>query len=68
MSRAPGKAKSAGARSVWRIFAIPTVIAVLSLVGLLSALTGDGLRDVVSWIALAAPVAAFIVSICFRRR
>lgn len=68
MSRPRGKTRPAGTRPVWRIFAIPAVIAALSLVGLVSALTGDGLRDIISWIGLAAPVAAFIVSLCFRRR
>lgn len=57
-----------GVRSAWRIFAIPAVIAVLSLVGLVSALTGDGWRDALSWVSLGAPVAAVFVSMCFRRR
>ncbi|MBM7407412.1 hypothetical protein EDF69_002978 [Sphingomonas sp. JUb134] len=39
-------------------FALPTLIALLSVVGLVSALTGDGVRDVLSWIALAVPVVA----------
>lgn len=41
-----------------RTFAIPALIAVLSSIGLVSALTGDGLRDLLSWILLAVPVAA----------
>lgn len=40
------------------IFAVPLLIAVLSTVGLVSALTGDGWRDVISWLGLAAPVFA----------
>lgn len=44
-------------RSNRAIFAVPLLIAVLSLIGLVSALTGDGLRDVVSWLALGVPVA-----------
>ena len=39
-------------------FAIPALIAVATLVGLAVALTGDGWRDVPSWIALALPVVA----------
>jgi hypothetical protein len=39
-------------------FALPALIALLSVVGLVSALTGDGVRDVLSWIALAVPVVA----------
>jgi hypothetical protein len=38
------------------IFALPLAIAVLSIVGLISALTGDGWRDALSWVGLAAPV------------
>lgn len=40
------------------IFAIPLVLAVLSSVALVVALTGDGWRDVLSWIGLAAPILA----------
>ncbi|WP_414901754.1 hypothetical protein ACMT1E_01365 [Sphingomonas flavalba] len=39
------------------IFAAPVVIAAVSLFGLVAALTGDGLRDMASWIGLAVPVA-----------
>ena len=45
------------ARSNAAIFAAPMAIAAVSTVGLVSALTGDGIRDVVSWCALAVPVA-----------
>lgn len=41
-------------------FATPLVIAVISLTGLVVALTGDGWRDTLSWLALAAPVAAIV--------
>lgn len=57
-----------GARSPRSIFAVPIVIAVLSIVGLVSALTGDGLRDALSWAALAAPVAVVAWAIRARRR
>lgn len=40
------------------IFAVPLAIVVLSSVALVVALTGDGWRDVLSWIGLAAPVLA----------
>src|SRR5690606_27813723 len=43
-------------RSLWGVFAAPIAIAVFTLVGLVAALTGDGLRDAVSWIALAVPL------------
>jgi hypothetical protein len=39
-------------------FAIPTVIAALTVAGLVLALTGDGAPDILSWIALALPIAA----------
>ena len=40
------------------IFAIPLLLALASIVGLVIALTGDGLRDAASWAALAVPVLA----------
>lgn len=50
-----------------RIFAWPLVLGIASLIGLISALTGDGLRNWISWLTLAAPVAA-IGWAMFRRR
>lgn len=49
------------------IFAAPLLLALLSIVGLVAALTGDGWRDALSWAALASPIAA-IVWACARRR
>ncbi len=40
------------------IFAIPLWLALVSIVGLVVALTGDGVRDAASWAALAIPVFA----------
>lgn len=45
-------------QSLWQVFALPIAIAVLSTVGLIAALMGDGWHDVLSWIALAVPVLA----------
>ncbi|HEY4135725.1 MAG TPA: hypothetical protein VGO34_10975 [Alphaproteobacteria bacterium] len=45
------------ARQAWRIFRVPLMLAVVTLFGLLSALLGDGLWDVLSWIALGLPLA-----------
>lgn len=45
-------------QSLLRVFAIPIAIAVLSIIGLVSALTGDGVRDMASWLTLAVPIAA----------
>ncbi|KMS51171.1 hypothetical protein V474_05300 [Novosphingobium barchaimii LL02] len=54
-------------QSLRQVFAVPAVLAVLSLVGLIAALTGDGLRDVLSWIALGVPVLAVVWAMRFRR-
>jgi hypothetical protein len=49
------------------VFALPLLIAVLSALGLLSALTGDGWRDMMSWLGLAAPVLAVVWAMRARR-
>jgi len=41
-------------------FAMPVLLAVLSLTGLVVALTGEGWRDIVSSAALSAPVLAVL--------
>jgi hypothetical protein len=56
------------AQSLAQIFAIPLVLALLSIIGLVSALTGDGLRDILSWIGLAAPVLVTLWALRARRR
>lgn len=38
------------------IFRVPAAIAALSLAGLITALQGEGVYDVASWLALLAPV------------
>lgn len=38
--------------------ALPTLLFAASLIGLVSALTGDGVRDWLSWAMLSLPVAA----------
>ena len=45
---------------------VPIALGVLSIVGLLAALTGDGWRDALSWLALGAPIAT--VGWAVRRR
>jgi hypothetical protein len=52
-------------QSVRDIFRWPVVIGVLSTVGLLSALLGDGIWDGLSWVVLAIPVVLYGV---FARR
>lgn len=39
-------------------FGLPAFIALLSLAGLVLALTGEGWRDALSWAALSAPLLA----------
>ena len=51
-------------RSTW---AIPIALALLTILGLIVALTGDGWRDMVAWIALGAPVIATIIAFATRR-
>lgn len=43
-------------RSLWGIFALPLLVALASLLGLVAALLGNGLFDVVSWLGLGVPV------------
>lgn len=44
--------------SLRRIFAVPLTLALLSVAGLVVALTGDGWRDGAAWLALGVPVLA----------
>lgn len=43
-------------RSFWHIWTIPLVLSVLSLIGLIAALVGDGFMDFVSWLTLGIPL------------
>lgn len=43
-------------RTIWQIFAIPLLIGMLSVVGLVSALVGDGIWDGLSWLLLFVPI------------
>jgi hypothetical protein len=45
-----------------RVFGPPLLLAVVSAIGLLSALLGDGIWDVLSWLALGTPIA--VVACC----
>lgn len=44
-------------RSFWHIWTIPLVLGILSLVGLLAALIGDGFMDFLTWLTLGIPLA-----------
>ena len=54
-------------RTLTQIFAGPLVIAIVSTVGLISALVGDGWWDAASWAALGLPVLLYLVFIWRRR-
>ncbi|HEX7923281.1 MAG TPA: hypothetical protein VF583_20155 [Bradyrhizobium sp.] len=54
-------------RSLTQIFAAPLVIAIVSTVGLISALVGDGWWDAVSWVALGLPVLLYLLFVWRRR-
>lgn len=43
--------------STWSTFAVPIVMAILSAVGLTTALVGDDHWDWISWITLGIPIA-----------
>lgn len=45
-----------------RVWLWPLVLTIASLIGLVSALVGDGVWDVLSWLTLAAPIAVIGVA------
>ena len=47
-------------RTFSEIFALPLAVALISLVGLLAALIGDGWWDGLSWVALAVPALLYL--------
>ena len=56
------------AQSLRRVFAFPLLLALLSVGGLVIALTGDGWRDAAAWVALGVPVLAVGWAIATRWR
>lgn len=67
MTRTKPGPKPAGKPGSASVFTAPFVIGVASLAGLIVALVGDGLMDVLSWIGLALPIAAIGWALAFRR-
>lgn len=51
------RADSSQRRSLWAIFRMPILLATLSIIGLVSALLGDDVWDVLSWLTLGVPIA-----------
>jgi hypothetical protein len=60
--------KTLRSRTLTRIFYLPTVFAAITIIGLLSALFGDGAWDALSWVALACPIAATAYFVLRSRR
>ena len=52
--------------SVGRVFAIPSLLLLVSVAGLVLGLTGDGLRDALSWALLLIPILAAAVAFAKR--
>lgn len=48
-------------------FFIPSILAVLSLFGLIVALIYDGVLHIPAWVALSAPIAAIAVALASSR-
>ncbi|MDF0678059.1 MAG: hypothetical protein P0107_03005 [Nitrosomonas sp.] len=53
-------------QSVREVFLIPALLSVAVLIGLVAALIGDGIWDMVSWLTILAPVV--VVILAWRRR
>ena len=49
------------------IFAVPAVVAVLSLFGLVAALIGDGLWDAAGWLTLGVSIGVLVWTLVARR-
>lgn len=47
-------------QSIARVFAMPAIIAVLSIGGLISGLVGNGIADWVAWLLLSCPLVVVI--------
>ena len=60
--------KSGHHNTLWQGFRAPAAIAALSLFGLVAALLGDGVWDVVGAVTLASSVAATVWALATRRR
>jgi hypothetical protein len=55
-------------QSLGAIFLVPAILAVLSGVGLISALLGDGVWDGLSWLVLSVPIVVVVWFAFLRRR
>lgn len=55
-------------RTLTQVFCLPAFFAAITIIGLLSALFGDGVWDALSWVTLACPVAATVYFVLKSRR
>lgn len=51
-------------KTLWQIFRAPLLLAGLTLLGLASALVGDGIADLLSWLSLGALVLVTLAKAC----
>ncbi|MEH6565689.1 MAG: hypothetical protein V7756_10240 [Halopseudomonas sp.] len=51
---------TASRKGLWQIFRAPLLLAMLSSVGLIAALIGDGVFDLLSWLTLGSTLAVII--------
>lgn len=63
---APVRSRTRSRHGTARLFALPALIALASLAGLVLGLTGEGARDWLSWLLLSAPLLA--IGWAWRRR
>jgi xanthosine utilization system XapX-like protein len=54
-------------QSLVQVFAVPALIALASVMGLVGALVGDGVWDVVSSLCLAIPAIIFCACVAWKR-
>lgn len=54
-------------KSSARAYLVPGLLGLASLIGLLSALVGDGVFDAVSWLALGGLLAVIVWALVVRR-
>ncbi|WP_225703044.1 hypothetical protein [Bradyrhizobium cenepequi] len=54
-------------RTLSQIFIAPLLVAIVSTLGLVGALVGDGWWDTVSWVTLAVPVVLYALFIWGRK-
>jgi hypothetical protein len=60
--------KASSRRTLPQVFAAPLALALVTVVGLVAALAGDGAWDAFSWIALGIPLATVVVFVSLSGR